>query len=376
MAELNDRPRVLFAIGSLGNGGSERQLCELLARVHPGHVDAHLIVAADSGPNPRRRIIEDAEIPIHTVGQLRGPRWPRVMIYFQRWLSITREVRPDVAYPWLDEAGFYLTSVARMLGIPTVVARRNVSGANLEAHSSFARWLLPRVERLATVVTANSEAVRRQAIRRGIDASKLVLVRNGHPPLPPLPIPAGKHVEIGYLARFTGEKGHHRLLDVTEHVGVTRSWRINVAGDGPLRAEIAAKVERRGLADRLRLMGTVRDGRSFWADQDVALLLSDHEGSPNALIEAAFAGRPIVATKVGGMPELCDEPAGRFLDPSDIQGIARAVEKLIEDPASRRERGEAAHRTVSRRFAMDSSVEGHLRAIDRALAEGGDHRAQ
>jgi glycosyltransferase involved in cell wall biosynthesis len=369
MAERSTRPRVLFAIGSLGNGGSERQLSELLSRIHPEHVDAHLILAVDSGPNPRRRLVEEAGVRMYTIGHVPSPRrMVRQLITFRRWIAITRAVRPDVAYPWLDEAAFYLTSVARALGIPTVVARRNVSGADLEAQRVSARWLFPRVERRATMITANSEAVLRQAIRRGNQESRVLLVRNGHPAVPPSPAPAGERVEIGYLARFSHEKGHRRLLDVAERISTARSWRITLAGDGLLRPEIAGEARRRGLEDRVRLVGPVPDGRSFWADQHIALLLSDHEGSPNALMEAAFAGRPLVATRVGGIPELCDEPAGRFFDPADTVGIAGALDELIADSALREERGAAAHRAVSERFAMDASVDGHLRAIELALS--------
>jgi glycosyltransferase involved in cell wall biosynthesis len=117
----------------------------------------------------------------------------------------------------------------------------------------------------------------------------------------------------------------------------------------------------------VRFVGEVDDPRSFWAGHHVAVLLSDHEGSPNALIEAAMAGRPMVATAVGGIPDVLGPDSGALVAPDDPEATAAALTKFIEDADLRRRAGDAAHRHAVERFSMDRSVEGHWAALAEVL---------
>ena len=107
--------------------------------------------------------------------------------------------------------------------------------------------------------------------------------------------------------------------------------------------------------------------RRFWSGCDTAVLLSDHEGSPNALIEAAGMGRPLLATAVGGIPEFVDENVGILVSPHDPAALVAALRRLIEDRALRERLGTAARERVRDRFSMERFVEGHCAAIHQAL---------
>jgi glycosyltransferase involved in cell wall biosynthesis len=111
------------------------------------------------------------------------------------------------------------------------------------------------------------------------------------------------------------------------------------------------------------LLGQVDDVRAFWGKEHVALLFSDTEGSPNALIEAAFAGRPMVGTATGGTPDVVGRDGGFLVDLDDFEAAARGIERLIDDRTLRLELGEAGHRHAARSFDMDRFVAGHLGAI-------------
>ena len=187
---------MLFAIGGLESGGSERQLSELIAHLHPRYVDAHLLVTVDPGDNPRRRRITDAGARIHAIGPS-GFRPVLLTRTLAQGIALVGRLRPDVVYPWLEETSFTMTLAARAFGLPAVIARRNVSGGAVEERSLIVHQAIRRVERLATVVTANSAAVLSQAERRGIDPARLVLVRNGHPSVPPLPPDARRSSRSG-----------------------------------------------------------------------------------------------------------------------------------------------------------------------------------
>ena len=360
-------PSVLFAIGALESGGSENQLTEFLTRAHPDHLRATVVtVRAPEPDTPNEQRLMRVGVDRQWLGFANVPRGLRGLLGLWKSAELVRRLRPDLVYCWLEQASLFFCPPARVQRIPLIVARRNVSGARIE-HLGAASWAIRRAERMATLVTGNSEAVIATAIERGILPERLRLVSNGHLPMPALAAPDGGLALLGYVARFRKEKGHLRLLDVLSRVDSKVPWRIDLAGEGSLLKTVKREVQVRGLTDRVRFVGAIRDVRSFWRDHHVAVLLSDSEGSPNALIEAAFAGRPIVATDVGGTRDVVAPGGGLLVPPDDPDASAAALQRLIENPTLRQQLGERAHAQASQRFSMQSSFEGHLAVIREAL---------
>ena len=118
---------------------------------------------------------------------------------------------------------------------------------------------------------------------------------------------------LGYLGHYRPEKGHRRLLAAAELVRTRTPWRVDLAGFEPLRGRIATEIEEHGLTERVSAGRPIADIGAFFAEHDIAVLLSDDEGSPNALIEAALLGRPLIGADAGGTREvLCAEGHTRF----------------------------------------------------------------
>jgi glycosyltransferase involved in cell wall biosynthesis len=362
-------PRVLFVIGGLEHGGSESQLVALLERLHPQAVHAVLATLSPVADRALAARLDAIGVRRVAVGR-RAPRAARMALAVPGLIGLAARERMDLIYAWLEQATLVAAPVAYARRLPLAVARRNVSGP-------YADWPRPvvaaiaRAERRAAVVTANSHAVADASVRRGVAPERIRLIFNGHAAAPALPAPEGDAVALGYVARFREEKGHLRLLDALERVRARGGWRADLAGDGPLRNRVAADAHRRGLAERVRFLGPVADTRAFWAQRDVAVLLSDHEGSPNALIEAAMAGRPLVATAVGGVPDVVGPDAGFVLSTDDVEGTAGALARLVDDPELRIRMGATAHAHASARFSMDGFVAGHRDAIAEAIAQAG-----
>jgi glycosyltransferase involved in cell wall biosynthesis len=355
-------PAVLFAIGGLGTGGSEGQLVELLVRTHGDVLQASLITFTDAAAERHAVRLRDAGVPHYTLPTLRGNSLFRAAAAAPYARRLIRQVRPDVIYAWLEETALYFAPFARLQGVPLMVARQNVCGARGERYP-WGKAAIRKAERSASLVTANSTAVAVDARRRGIRPERIRTILNGHAPVEPLPMPDDGLVRLGCVAQFRREKGHMRLLEVLGRVSARSPWRLDLAGEGPFMRRVARQVILRGLEDRVRLLGHVKQVRKFWGDQHVALLLSDTEGSPNALIEAALAGRPMVGTATGGTPEVIGDEGGFVVALDDYDGAARAVEHLIDDPTLRLRLGEAAHRRAAHYFAMDRFVAGHISAI-------------
>ncbi|HXR30672.1 MAG TPA: glycosyltransferase [Solirubrobacterales bacterium] len=359
------RPRVAFAIGGLGLGGSERQLMQLISTAHPERIEASVLTFSTTCDPGHAQRLEELGVKLIQLSPSRLPRPIRPAVAVPRTYDALRRLRPDVAYPWLEEASATVSPAARALGVPVVIGRRSVCGSPSERWAFFRipiRW----AERRARLVTGNSEAVLDEAVVRGVPRERLRLVRNGHAPVAPLPLPNGGTVALGYLANYRPEKGHARLLAALELVQTQTPWRVDLAGSGPLREQVVAQIAERGLADRVNAGGPITDVHGFWAEHDAALLFSDNEGSPNALIEAALIGRPLVGTDGGGTREIVS-PEGGLLVSREPREIAAALERLIEDAELRRRLGEGARRHALTQHDLEKSVEGHLDVVGEVL---------
>ncbi|MBS1860578.1 MAG: glycosyltransferase [Actinobacteria bacterium] len=362
---MTEPRRVLFVIGGLGRGGSERQLMQLIGAAHPDRIRATVLTLStvcdpDHAAQLRRLGVELIQLPPAPI-----PRAARPAVSVPRVFGVVRRLRPDAVYAWLEEASTTVAPAARALGIPLVVARRSVCGSPAE-RLAFYRASIRLAERGARIVTGNSEAVVAEAEARGVPGERVRLVPNGHPPVEPLPQRDAGEVALGYLANYRAEKGQERFLAALELVAAHTPWRADLAGAGELRKGIEQSIVARGLGDRATAHGPVSDLRRFWEDHDVAVLLSDDEGSPNVLIEAAMLGRPLVGTDAGGTSEVIPPDAG-LLVPHEPAAIAAALSRLIDDPALRRRLGEGARRHAGERYDLDRSVAAHLRAIEEAV---------
>lgn len=364
---MAEPPRVLFAIGGLGRGGSERQLLQLIAAIHPRRLRAAVLTFSEVCDPDHAAQLRELGVELIQLPPSPGPRATRPAISVPRAFRIVRRQRPDAIYAWLEEASTTVAPVARALGVPLLVARRSVCGAGVEQQARY-RVPIRLAERQARIVTGNSEAVIEEARRRGVAGSRLRLVPNGHPPVEPLPPRSTDTVALGYLANYRPEKGHERFLAALELIEARGRWRADLAGAGELRGRIEESIAARGLGDRVSADGQVTDVHRFWEEHDVAVLLSDDEGSPNVLIEAGMLGRPLVGTDAGGTREVIAADGG-FLVPHDPAAIAAALTRLIDEPQLRRELGAGARRHVAERHDRERSVAAHLRAIDEAIKD-------
>ena len=163
------------------------------------------------------------------------------------------------------------------------------------------------------------------------------------------------------VARMSAEKGHLVLLDslaLLKERGV--SFACTLVGDGPLRAAIEKRSHELGLDNALTMTGSLEPARVAEEFQrcDVAVLASFSEGVPVVLMEAMAHGRPVVATRVGGVAELVEHgKSGFVVSPGDVAELADALAKLLTDPRLARQMGDAGVGTVGHEFSIPRSAE-------------------
>lgn len=169
---------------------------------------------------------------------------------------------------------------------------------------------------------------------------------------------ASETVVIGFVGRLVAIKNPSLLVAAFDVVARRAPMaRLMIAGNGPLLADVRAEVSRRGLDDKVRFIGWQKDLPSLYRACDLVVLTSINEGTPVALIEAMAAGVPVVATPVGGVPDVIrDGETGLLASDDSVEGVAAVMSRLVEDPALRRALGEAGRRAVEGRFSQERLV--------------------
>jgi glycosyltransferase involved in cell wall biosynthesis len=236
-------------------------------------------------------------------------------------------------------------------------------------------WLVnPRADR----VVANTPAVAEAALgERGLTREQVVVIPNGvdlarfDPSLYHRDEArawaarewglAGDEAVVGAIGSLTPVKGHADLLEAAARVVARRSrTRFVLVGDGPLRPALEAQVRRLGLRGHVRFAGAREDVPRVLASFDVVALPSHTEGLSNVLLESMAMARPIVATAVGGNPDvLRDGASGRIVPVRDPEALAAGLLGLIDDRGAAQAMGREARREAGLRFSRQRMVEGY-----------------
>jgi len=329
--------RVCLIIGQLGLGGTEKQVALLAEGLHRLGTEVFVVVLFDGGPH--EATIRAAGVPLVNL-DLRRPSgtWAtplRVLKTFLRLVHELRRLRPDVVHAFLFHSYVLAAPAAFLARVPVVVAGRRSLG-----DFKRGRPLFVLCERIATTFTnllvANSEAVAHD-VRRSekITERKLAVIYNGLPPaafdqVMPAELDTA-HPVVLCVANLRSYKGLDHLLNAAALLrdrGLPCT--LVLVGDGDERGALSHRAVRLGID--VRFLGARTDIERLLARADVFVLPSLTEGMSNAVMEAMAAGRPVVATAVGGTPELLANGRGVLVPPADPTALADALERVLRDP--------------------------------------------
>jgi len=305
----------------------------------------------------------------------------------KKLFSFFRKCRVDIVHTHGSKAGLVGRPAALLAGVPAVVMtvhnsifHHHLPGWKVSLFAASERFLAGYTARIIAV----SEALRRELIdREGVSPERVVTVYNGIAPdafcIGPdreylervTGIPAGRKV-VGTVARLAPQKGLKYLLKAASRLSARgEGLSYVIVGDGPLRGELEKEVLDLNLSGRVFFTGQRLDVHRLMPCFDVFVLPSVSEGLPLTILEAMAAGRPVISTRVGGIPEVIEDGVnGLLVNPGDASGLARAIEYITGDEEiSRRMGGQARERVVkhfnSRKMAGDTD------SIYNRLASGG-----
>jgi glycosyltransferase involved in cell wall biosynthesis len=378
-------------------GGAESLAYEFVHRLDPDRFRRYLCTTRRPEPIFLERAAEDdRELERSGVELLRLDRtssWS--VLPWGRLYQLLAAERIDVVHAHMPRASVPGSILARLARVPVVVSHEHGSWLD----GKRVRPFLDRnvVARLSTTMLAVSEWDRQQLIKHeGIPPTRILVMPNGIAPPSPggraeladLDVPAGTAV-IGAVGRLFEVKGYDYLIHAVALLKARgRSLRCVILGEGPEDQRLRGLIAELGVGEEVRLIGHRQNVAEIVRALDVAVLPSRAEGSPLVVLEYMALGAPIVATAVGGVPELIDDGVhGLLIPPSDPGALAQAIDRLLEDRslaarlgAAARERQHAEHdldTVVSRlerlylALARDSRVVGPGPAV---IGSGSDSR--
>jgi glycosyltransferase involved in cell wall biosynthesis len=343
---------VAFVLSSFDPGGTERQMVELVERLDRSRWAVH-VVSMRAGGELRDRVADVAPIAPFSVTSFRRPEFLHQVWSLAAWYRRNRiAVVHTVDLP-SNVFGLAASSFAR---VPVRVAnRRNVNPGKTKVELGAQRLAYAGAHR----VVANCRAAADRLRFERVPPRKIAIIHNGID-LARFSGPAVSTAvrRVVTVANLRPEKGHDVLIDAAALVAQRfPATRFDIVGGGPLHEALTRRVHERQLANVVRFAGHQADVSTWLRGADLLVLPSRSEAFPNAVLEGMAAGLAIVASDVGGVPELIEDGRTGLLTPAgDARVLADRILSLIADPALAARLGAAARREVASRYSFERMV--------------------
>ena len=365
-SKSHPRPRLLQLLATGGNGGAQESYTGLLLRLDRSRYDVRaLSLSAGSAVSRLRALGVHVEV-------LEEPDDELAVRELAAWL---RREEIDLVHAHMYRAEVAGTRAAVAAGVPVITATVHSSRVRSPEDVAVLASLTPAMDRLIVPSAAIEHKVRCE----GRDGARFAVIPNGvdlsrfAAPVPPPSVRAEFGIPsdaplVGIVARLEPEKGHRFLLEAWPQLleAAPSAWLV-VVGEG------SALEELRALAPpQVAFTGRREDISALTADLTVAVLPSLREAQGISILEAMARRVPVVASAVGGIPEVITSGVdGVLVPPADPGALAAAIGQLLTRPALRERLGEAGYRTVAERFSIDAQVKRIEAVYDEELARAG-----
>lgn len=323
-----------------------------------------------------------AGIPLVTLNMRRGVPDPRAVF---RLIKILRQWRPDILTSFMYHANLLGRITGHMAGVPIVVSsirNENFGGPHRERVLRLTDWM-------GDITTTNSRLAADNLVKRGVvPAERMRVIPNGlildkffangaerTRVRKQLGVEEDEFLWLA-VGRLEEQKDYPSLLRAFQILSLDNSKsQLRVAGQGPLLENLKQQTIGLGISDRAIFLGLRRDIPCLLDAADGLVLSSAWEGLPNAVMEALAAGKPVVATRVGGVPELVEDGESGFLvPPKNPKALAQAMLRLMNlSPEERRRMGEFGRRRMERDYSLERVVD-QWEALYRDLLERKGYR--
>jgi glycosyltransferase involved in cell wall biosynthesis len=368
--------RILYVATAAEFGGVSRHILWLAeSLVERGH-EVGFVIA------PEQRLVAEAkELGVEVFPNPYFVRRVRLLNDLRSLWPVYRAVRrfnPDLVSAHSTKAGYAARLACTLLRKPVIFTAHG--WAFTEGRAMWRRRLLALVERLGARGTAKlicvSEHDRKLAEAfRIAPPRKLVVIRNGVPAEPFMlatgavvrdELRLGEVPVLTMVGRLSPPKDAQTVIAAIRHLG--QKVKLVIVGDGEQRETIQKEISKQGLEDCVLLTGERNDIPEILAATDIFILSSFWEGLPRSIIEAMMAGLPVVASRVGGVPELVQEGENGFLfAPGDAESCAEKIQRLLNDTGLRERMGRVSRQKALQEFSLDRMLEETRRVYEAVL---------
>ena len=363
--------KIAYLIDGLSMGGAERLMVPILKHLSRDHFEPYVCAMQSKDGNPMAEEIRALGIPVEclNIKHLRDPdAIPRLIRYL-------KSIGADLVHTQLEAANILGNISAKLLRLPSVCTIHVMPSLDVKAKTKLhqrAEWFVLR--RFCDHVLSVSEEARRYHIQishssadqvttlyNGIDLSTFLDMghaeeRNAIRAELRLPPDANVLVTVAVLRPPKGIQFMIRALPAV--LALHPNTYYLLVGDGSYRSALVEEVSNAGVKERVIFAGMRKDVPRLLAASDVFVLPSLTEALPTVLAEAMAAKLPIVATRVGGIPEMIANGQNGFLvAPEDVDGLAKACNHLLENPEKRLDMAAEGWKTANRKFSVERQVD-------------------
>ncbi|MHB8067026.1 MAG: glycosyltransferase [Desulfobaccales bacterium] len=356
--------KILLVIGQLGFGGAERQLLYLLQGLDRRRFEPLLCVLNPGEVMPG---FQSIDVPIVNLKRYL-PRNDVLRLFSLS--ALIRRWRPDLVHSFL--ANTYAFLAARISRVPHLISERNIETPACEDKNLLQRLMEPLMFSRAAAIVANSQAgaavaertkrarpERIYVVPNGIDTNAFDTLRPPQAMRRELGLDPDRFT-IGIIGSIVGNRKDHAtflraMQSLTQRCGP--KFQVVCVGGGPRLEETRLLARQLGLGERTLFTGVRTDVPDILGALDLVVSSSQWEGMPNVIMEAMAAGKPVVATAVGGTPELViHEETGLLVPPMNPEAIAKASQIMIETPGRALAMGKAGRKRIENFFSIEKMV--------------------
>jgi len=317
--------KIGFLAGTLGRGGAERQLVYMLQALKAEQIETRLLCLTKGEAFEEK--IRETGVDVDWIGDS-----PNQFIRLARIMRNIRERPVDILQSVHFFTNIYAAVAGRILGVRNIGAIRNDLTSEIAANHIFGKWHL----KLPQHLIANSQIAVDRATTKGILPDNIDLVRNvvvGQNSYTNHRSTDANSARILFAGRLVAQKRPELFVEMASQLCERlpdMKLEFVIAGDGPLRSDVERLLRKHGLENKgVTFVGEVSEMSELYLSSDMLVLTSDHEGTPNVILEAMAYELPIVATHVGGVPAIVNERCGILVEPTNIEELIAATSKLI-----------------------------------------------
>ncbi len=354
--------RVVFLLEDLLYGGTQRQALELARRLDKSRFAVELWVLRRG--DDLLPVAKEYGLPVTYLSRA-GWVDPKSLLRLGRRLWTNP---PDILMLLTVIPNIWGRLLGRLARVPVIVGNCRGGAAPWRQHE---RVLWP----FAHHILCNSQILKDFLVSRyGLPPARLTVVPNGVDTDFFKPgnngRPEGPQVVLS-VARLVPDKDHDTLLAAFSRLaGQHPGAELWLVGNGPRRESLEKQARDLGLAGQVKFLPATHDIRKLYHQADIFVLSSVAEALPNVILEAMAAGLPVVATRVGGLPEaVVPEDTGFLVNPRDVAGLTASLARLLDDPETGRSLGRRGRERVLAQFSFEAMVSRHQDVWARLLQE-------